>query len=94
MAKVNTTARHAAVYPSHLESTPVGATKNRPSNARYRVYLTARGVEAGSAEEIVAAGDQEAMAAARALVEARPVGHCDGFTLIGPMARVIATWQR
>jgi hypothetical protein len=34
------------------------------------------------------------MAAARALVEAHPVGHCSGFTLIGPEARAIATWQR
>jgi hypothetical protein len=105
MAKVNTTARHAAVYPSHLESSPVDATKDRlaganrdgvtpPSKARYRVYLTGRGIEAGSVEEIVAAGDEDAMAAARALVEAHPVGHCSGFTLVAPKARVVATWRR
>jgi cysteine synthase len=105
MAKVSTTARHAAVYPSHLESSPLNTTKSRPaaahgdggtlpSKARYRVYLVGRGIGAESVAEIVAVSDQEAMAAARALVEAHPVGHCSGFTLIGPEARAIATWQR
>jgi hypothetical protein len=106
MAKTYASAKHAAVYPSHLQSPAVEAARKpfaaAPANdastpqskVRYRVYLIGRGIEVGSVEEIVARGDEDAMAAARALVETHPAGHWSGFTLIGPMARVVSTWRR
>lgn len=104
MAKTHASAKHVAVYPNHLQSPAVQAAKKplapkhdastAPSKARYRIYLVGRGIEVGGVEEIVAGGDEDAVAAARALVETHPGGHWSGFTLIGPMARVVATWRR
>ncbi len=105
MGQARATARHTAVYPSHLESPrPAVAAKeaaprvpetgNAPSGTRYRVYLIGRGIEIGGVEELVAGGDQDAIAAAHQMIAAPSNSRWSGFTLIGPMARIVTTWHR
>jgi hypothetical protein len=105
MGQARATATHAAVYPSHLESPRpavaakeaaprVSETGDAGSGTRYRVYLIGRGIEIGGVEELVAGGDQDAIAAAHRLIEAPPNSRWSGFTLIGPMARIVTTWRR